>query len=372
MKAQVVRAPLSEILERSYRGRRVLITGHNGFVGSWLTYVLSLAGAHVVGYSLSPVEGGIAEALDLDDRCLSIEGDVRDLQALEQVFRAHQPEIVFHLAAQPLVLASFEDPLGTLSTNVMGTANVLESIRRQPSVRSCVVITSDKCYATSPEAHDESDPFGGDDLYSASKGAAEIVIQAYRHSFFGRSAQAVAAARAGNIVGGGDWAEHRIVPDSIRAIQAGEPVRLRHPEAVRPWQHVLDAVAGYLRLGDALTRDGEQFAEGWNFGPDPESAVTVAKLVNALVGEWRSFGGRAEDPIFGTQGNLPEREYLTLLSSKAHRLLCWRPFLDFESTVAWTTEWYFKAVTDQEARTVTELQISRFLEIDAASEMIVR
>jgi CDP-glucose 4,6-dehydratase len=248
----------------------------------------------------------------------------------------------------------------------MGTAHVLEAVRHQSSVKACVVITSDKCYATASQAHKESDPFGGDDLYSASKGAAEIVIHAYRESFFRRSGIPVASARAGNIVGGGDWAEYRIVPDSVRAIQAGESVRLRNPAAIRPWQHVLDAIAGYLRLGDALVARGDEVAEGWNFGPHPDATVTVEQLVRSLITNWRNLGGKAKDPTFESEVAISERDFLTLISSKAEARLGWRSLLNFESTMEWTAEWYFKANSREGATVVTDSQIARFLQLDVS------
>lgn len=359
-------SPLEEILRRSYSGKRVLITGHNGFVGSWLTYMLLLAGAEVVGFSLPQDPGGIADMIGLEKLCLANSGDVRDLSQLNDVLQSYAPEIVFHLAAQPLVLTSFEDPVDTLETNVMGTVHVLEALRRQSSVTACVVITSDKCYATSTRAHEESDPFGGDDVYSASKGAAEIVIHAYRHSFFQQSGLPVASARAGNIIGGGDWSKNRIVPDVIRAIRVGAPVLLRQPKAIRPWQHVLDAVAGYLRLADALVMKGAEVADGWNFGPPPDAAVTVAQLVDAVVARWRELGGVAKDPIHGTDP-VTEREYLTLLSTKAERQLGWHAVLGFDASLNWTTEWYFDATASREATGMTEAQVSRFLKLDSST-----
>lgn len=324
------------------------------------------SGAEVVGFSLPQYPRGIAEMLRLDDKCEGLIGDIRHLLELEEALREYAPEIVFHLAAQPLVLPSFEDPIGTLSTNVIGTANVLDAVRHQPSVRACVVITSDKCYATSSRAHDESDPFGGDDLYSASKGAAEIVVHAYRQSFFRQLGVPVASARAGNIVGGGDWAQFRIVPDSIRAIRAGESVRLRRPDAVRPWQHVLDAVAGYLRLGDALVTRGDEVAEGWNFGPHPDATVTVAELVGSLVENWRALGGEAEDPTIESVVAVVERDYLTLTSSKAEARLGWSSQLNFDSTMSWTAEWYFNANTNEGTTDVTDSQIARFLRLESS------
>jgi len=354
---------LLDVLGRTYGGKRIFVTGHNGFVGSWLSSVLLQAGAQIVGYSLPQYSGGMAELIELNKECTSIEGDVRNLRELEAALHRYEPEIIFHLAAQPLVIPSFENPLETLSTNIMGTANVLDAIRRQKSLIACVVVTSDKCYATAPSAHDESDPLGGDDIYSASKGAAEIITHAFRMSFLQQSGPSTASARAGNIVGGGDWAEFRIVPDMIRAIRAEEPVCLRHPNAIRPWQHVLDAVAGYLRLGDALVRNGSEAAEGWNFGPHPDAEVTVAELVELFLAHWRQLGGGVQGSIYDQNPSLSEREYLTLRSFKAETRLGWSQLLNFEETIGWTAEWYFKSSTRQNAREVTHDQIHRYLEL---------
>jgi CDP-glucose 4,6-dehydratase len=365
----VPRQPIGDVLERSYRGKRVLVTGHNGFVGSWLSYWLAQSGADVVGFALIPEKGGMADCLGLDQYVTSLEIDIRDQSIVTEAVRGYGPEIVFHLAAQALVLPSFEDPIGTLATNVMGTAHLLEAVRHQPSVRACVVVTSDKCYAIAEHAHEESDAFGGDDLYSASKASAEIVVQAFRSSFLANSALSIATARAGNIVGGGDWASYRIVPDCVRAILAGEPVRLRHPMSVRPWQHVLDAVAGYLRLGDALLVDGATFAEGWNFGPFPEAVVTVAEVAEMLIKSWRSLGGDAKDPILEAGAAVPERAYLALVSEKARVRLGWAPLLDLPSTIGWTAEWYRSALSQADTARITSSQISQYLAIDAEGRL---
>lgn len=358
-------AGLAAVLERSYRGRRVFVTGHNGFVGSWLSFLLAEAGAEVTGLSLVQTPGSLAEALALDSRVESIEGDITVAASIGRAIADRAPEIVFHLAAQALVLPSYDDPIDTFQTNVIGTARVLEAVRHQPSVRSCVVVTSDKCYATADGAHTESDALGGDDPYSASKAAAEIVTHAYRCSFLGGSGLGVATTRAGNIVGGGDWADHRIVPDCARAVRAGEAVVLRRPDAIRPWQHVLDAVSGYLRLGDALLLAPARFSQAWNFGPPADAAATVGEFVASLVEKWRARGGAVLDPVL-EQAQVPERGVLTLDSSKAHAMLGWRPRLDLEATIAWTVEWYAEAISAPrfDAAAATTAQIDRFLSLD--------
>ncbi|MCU1492524.1 MAG: CDP-glucose 4,6-dehydratase [Acidimicrobiaceae bacterium] len=356
---------LSAILRRSYEGRRVFVTGHNGFVGSWLSFLLAEAGARVTGLSLATEPGSLAEALQIDEFVDSIEGDITVSSSIEDAVADRAPEIVFHLAAQALVLPSYDDPLQTFETNVMGTARVLDVVRRQPSVRSCVIVTSDKCYAAADGAHVETDALGGDDPYSASKAAAEIVAHAYRHSFLGRSDLGLATTRAGNIVGGGDWAHYRIVPDCARAVRGGQAVVLRRPDAVRPWQHVLDAVSGYIRLGDALMREPKSFSQAWNFGPSADAAATVGEFVATLVAKWRELGAAVLEPVLES-APVPERGVLTLDSSKAHAMLGWHPVLDLDATIDWTVEWYAAALRSSgfDARATTAAQVARFLALD--------
>lgn len=363
------RRTLGDVLEQSYRDRRVLVTGHNGFVGSWLSYWLARTGAEVTGLALAGEPAGLAESLGIDALVDGVEADIRDEAAVDEVFRRHAPEIVFHLAAQALVLPSFDDPVGTVATNVMGTAHVLDAVRRSPEVRCCVVVTSDKCYAEATGAHVETDALGGEDPYSASKAAGEIVTHAFASSYFSGSSVGLATARAGNIVGGGDWAEHRIVPDCVRAIRDDQPVVLRHPEAVRPWQHVLDAVAGYLRLGDALMRDPARHSGPWNFGPPAAAAATVSEVVAMLVDRWRALGGSGiRDPVVRTQAAVRERSALTLVSEKAISRLDWSPMLDLRATIEWTVDWYHSSLGSrgESPAAVTSAQIDRYLELEAS------
>lgn len=355
---------LGEVLA-SYRGRRCFLTGHNGFVGSWLCHLLDAAGAEVVGYSLPPEPGALGAGLDALGNVRSLVGDVRDLPALTTALRESRAEIVVHLAAQALVLPSYDDPVATFATNVMGTAHLLEAVRQVGGVAACVVVTSDKCYATGPAAHVETDPLGGDDPYSASKAGAELVAQAYRASF-APAGGAIATTRAGNIVGGGDASAHRIVPDWARALEAGTPLELRHPEAVRPWQHVLDAVTGYVRLGAALLAEGTAVAEAWNFGPPASAAATVGRFVGLLGDECRARHIEVPEPVSGPPGP-PERSVLTLDSEKAERRLAWRQVLDLASTSAWTVEWYAGRLEDGfDPVEATRAQIGRYLELEAA------
>lgn len=367
------KSSLAAVLDRSYRGRRVLVTGHNGFVGSWLCHTLARSGAEVTGFSLAPEQGGLGESLRSEPRVRSIEGDVRDLEALSQALERSGAEIVFHLAAQALVLASYEQPVATFATNVMGTAHILEAVRIVGGVAACVVVTSDKCYAIGDGAHGETDPLGGEDPYSASKAAAELVAHAYRASFSGttasatRSSAGIATTRAGNIVGGGDWSAQRIVPDCARALGTGEPVVLRRPDAIRPWQHVLDAVAGYVRLGDALSHDKAGYGEAWNFGPPATAATTVGEFVAGLLEHARARGIPAREPVVEQAPATTERTWLTLDSTKAHCRLGWAQVLDLEATLEWTLEWYAGWLgADFDPGTETRSQIERYLDLEAA------
>ena len=357
--------PLDELLASHFDGRRVVLTGHTGFVGSWLAAWLAKCGADIVGISLPTEVVPKSSELEPPTTVRNFELDIRDRVALSPVFGEFQPEFVFHLAAQALVLPSYRDPLATFETNVLGGAYVLEAMRQTPSVKGCVFVTSDKCYTIRDGAHTENDCLGGDDPYSASKGAAEIVAHAYRSSFFEAENVGLATARAGNILGGGDLGQFRLIPDCIRAIRASKPVELRHPSAVRPWQHVLDAVAGYLRLACALIDDPAHFAQPWNFGPSPENSAPVGDLVTRFVERWR-LGGEALDPVISLTRSAGEREYLVLNSEKARNRLGWRTVLDLDDTVDWTVRWYqersLKSDTD-----VTAAQIERYIKLDRES-----
>lgn len=320
-----------------YRGRRVLVTGHTGFKGSWLVLWLEELGAKVTGLALDPdtkPSHWDLLGLRIDDR----RGDVRDASLLSRLVAEVQPEIVFHLAAQPLVRRSYQQPLETWSTNVLGTANLLEACRTQPSVRAVVVVTTDKCYENREWlwAYRESDALGGHDPYSASKAAAELVAASYRSAFCaGPSSPAIATARAGNVVGGGDWSEDRLIPDLVRALDAGVPLEVRSPGATRPWQHVLEPLSGYLLLGQRLFEGRREFAEAWNFGPDAEGSCTVAQLLDELRGTWPAAQWRqAPTP------QLHEAHRLQLDSSRARELLGWRPAWSLAQCLAATGEWY--------------------------------
>jgi CDP-glucose 4,6-dehydratase len=277
-----------------YHGRRIFLTGHTGFKGGWFAAWLKCLGARVHGYGLAPnTNPCLFQALGLEERIESTVGNINDMESLSAVINRFEPEMVFHFAAQPLVRYAYQQPLETFETNVIGTAKLLEAVRQCSSVKSCVVITSDKCYQNNEwaYAYRENDPLGGHDPYSASKGAAELVVSSYRSSFFEPSSQGrtcgVASARAGNVIGGGDWAPDRIVPDCVRAIQRGDPLMVRNPRAIRPWQHVLEPLYGYLLLGAALFQNPKAYSSAWNFGPD-RSDLDVGGLVDLVMRMWGS------------------------------------------------------------------------------------
>jgi len=301
----------------------------------------------VTGLSLPAPPEIAAERARMCSQVHEMEVDIREYSKTLAVVQGLQPQVVFHLAAQALVLEGYEQPLTTFATNVMGTAHLLEALRAAGGALCCVVVTSDKCYAASARAHTETDPLGGDDPYSASKAAAEIVSNAYRQSFGRLGLPPIATARAGNIVGGGDWAQGRLVPDWARSVRDGTNLRLRQPYAIRPWQHVLDAVAGYIVLADALMRSPADHEGAWNFGPPPAEPSTVSDLVAMLQRSWAARVGRPSPAAVTEDCDGPsERHELVLDSSKAAIQLFWRRRLDLPTTVDWTTEWYAGALLD--------------------------
>lgn len=351
------------IASEFWRNRRVFITGHTGFKGSWLALLLSKLGASVTGYALPPpTELNLFELAHVADALHSIEGDVRNIDQLRTALRDARPEVVLHLAAQSLVRLSYSDPLGTFSTNIAGTINLLEACRGVSTLKAIIVVTSDKCYEESTVGHPykESDPLGGHDPYSASKACAEIITSAYQRSFFGDTSSPirVASVRAGNVIGGGDWATDRLVPDLICAIHAGKQPLLRNPKATRPWQHVLDPISGYLKLAEGLCMEDTHFAGAWNFGPKPDSTATVETVAENIALLWGASATWAIDP--NTQ--LREAPMLALDSAKAEQYLDWKPQLDLNSTLAWTVSWYRRWHQGTNARELTIEQINRFLD----------
>jgi CDP-glucose 4,6-dehydratase len=324
--------------EAAIAGQRVLITGHTGFTGGWLSLWLRAIGCEVTGLALPPdTEPNLFSCAHIGDQLNSRVGDIRDFATVKQAMEAARPSVVFHLAAQPLVSRGFVDPLETFATNVTGTVHVLEAARLQPGVKAVVCVTTDKVYADHDrqEGYREGDQLGGRDPYAASKAAAELVAACYRDTMAGRGNKVlIATARGGNIIGGGDWSRDRIVPDFVRAAVSGVPLTLRNPDAVRPWQHVLALVHGYLVLASRLIGGDAALAEAWNFGPREGDAVPVQELVEQLGRVWR----RPE--INHTKGDFPETHFLHLDSAKARSLLGWQPALDFATAVTLTADWY--------------------------------
>jgi CDP-glucose 4,6-dehydratase len=347
----------------SFRGKRVLVTGDTGFKGSWLVLWLLEAGADVYGYAL-PAENDNDHfnLLDLKERIQHEDGDIRDREQIGAFFRQAQPEHVFHMAAQALVRQSYDDPKETFDINVGGAVNLLECVRETPSVRTLVYVTSDKCYLNKEWVwgYREDDELGGHDPYSASKAAAELVLSAYGDSFFRTRSEGFgyASVRAGNVIGGGDWAEDRVVPDCLRALRDENPVVLRNPTATRPWQHVLDPLSGYLMLAHSLTRDPQQFSGAWNFGPDGKSSRSVQDLAEAIVSCW----GSGEIETRSSADEPHEAGFLHLNCDKAHRVLGWRSRWGFRLMVAETVDWYRKVLSGQHVRKLSCDQIKRYME----------
>jgi CDP-glucose 4,6-dehydratase len=352
----------------TYKNKTVLITGHTGFKGGWLSLWLNELGANVIGYSLEPpTEPNLFDALNLKDKITHIIGDVRNEELLIPIFEKYPPEFVFHLAAQPLVRNSYNEPKLTYETNVMGTVNVLEAVRKTKSVRACVIITSDKCYENREWVYGyrETDPMGGYDPYSSSKGCAELVTSAYRRSFFnpedyGKTHKvSLSSVRAGNVIGGGDWGENRIIPDCIRAIAKNKAINIRSPEATRPWQYVLEPLSGYLLLAWLMYEEGALYSSAWNFGPNDESIKTVEELVKLVIKYW---GGGTY--MIDTLNHPHEAGLLKLDASKARALLNWKPIYDVYEAVEKTINWYenfYNGMINEELYEFTVREIEEYV-----------
>lgn len=347
-----------------WKDKRVLVTGHTGFKGAWLCLWLQQMGAKVAGYSLEPPSRpSLFELAKVSEGMISLHGDVRDLPKLVATMQEQRPEIVIHMAAQSLVRYSYSNPVETYATNVMGTVNVLEAVRHAGSTRAALIVTSDKCYENRERAqgYREDEPMGGYDPYSSSKGCAELVTAAYRNSYFNpkettHRGAAVASARAGNVIGGGDWAEDRLLPDIVRAFRQRQPVTIRRPDAVRPWQFVLEPLRGYLQLIELLWKQGDRHAEGWNFGPDETDAKPVSWIADHLVTLWGEGARWTRDG--STQPY--ETAYLKLDCAKAKARLDWNPKLSLGPALEWTVEWYKAYQEKADMRRFTLEQISRY------------
>jgi CDP-glucose 4,6-dehydratase len=344
----------------AFEGRRVFITGHTGFKGSWLAFLLKEVGAEVFGYALPPVgEINHFELLGLAQTIKSVEADIRDEEKLSAAVSGFQPEFVFHLAAQALVRSSYSDPKTTFETNVMGSVNLLEAVRKCESVRSLVYVTSDKCYENLEWlwGYRENDRLGGHDPYSASKASAEMVFSTYARSFFfDRPNLGAASARAGNVIGGGDWAVDRIIPDCVRAIESEKPIQVRNPFATRPWQHVLEPLAGYLLLATQLRKEPSVYAGSWNFGPSSREVRTVLEVAEHLVTRF----GRGSIISEASIENHHEARLLQLNCDKAHQMLGWYPRWNFERTLNMTTDWYKQVHSGANAKDITLKQLSDY------------
>lgn len=347
-----------------WRGRRVLVTGHTGFKGGWLALWLHQLGAEVTGFALPATDPSFFAQTRLADLITHVEGDIRHATSFEAAIAAARPELIFHLAAQPLVRASYADPVATYATNVMGTVHLLDACRRVDSVRAVVCVTSDKCYEN--REHDrpyrETDPMGGHDPYSSSKGAAEIAIASFRRSYFG-DGPLIAAVRAGNVIGGGDWAEDRLVPDIVRAMLAGSRPRIRNPGAIRPWQHVLDALSGYLMVGQRLLDDDQAVADAWNFGPDDRDARPVAWVADELLRHWGADG-------WDSPGGAGPHEAATLKldCAKARTSLGWAPRLPLERALGLVAEWHKAVAAGTDAYLLSVGQIAEYEAVQAVEQ----
>lgn len=352
------------MLRQTYSGKRVLITGHTGFKGSWLTVWLKNMGAEICGYALKPntkpsLFEVIFEVINVKNNIKNEFGDIRDRKKLEAVFSDFKPEIVFHLAAQPLVRLSYTEPVLTYKTNVIGTLNVLEAARKTPSVKAFVNVTTDKCYENKEisRGYREDEPIGGYDMYSSSKACVEIMSSSYRRSFLQNGGYAMATARAGNVIGGGDWALDRLVPDCVRSIEAGKDIEIRNPRSTRPWQHVLEPLTGYLLLGHFLYTKGKKYADSFNFGPKEESVLTVEDIAKQIVKDY----GKGSIKVH-KKDNLHEANLLILNINKAKKVLGWQPVYTAQEAISKTVNWYKRFYSGENMLSFTLQQIAEYEE----------
>ena len=357
---------MEDMVNKSFwNGKSVLITGHKGFKGSWLSVWLHRMGARVTGYSLAPpTVPNNFELTGIENGISTITGDITDYSSVEKAVKKCQPEIVFHMAAQSLVRRSYEEPVETYSTNIMGTVHLLEAIRKIDSVRAVINVTSDKCYENKEWVwgYRENDPMGGYDPYSSSKGCAELITSAYLRSFFnpveyGKHGMALASVRAGNVIGGGDFGEDRLVPDIVRAFSIGESVHIRLPDSVRPWQHVLEPLSGYLMIAERLYNEGGKYSGAWNFGPSEDCIKTVGWIVEKIADLW----GQGAKWTIDNRNHPHEAQLLKLDCSKARTLLGWRSLFCIEKTLEWTVDWYKLYCSNPSSlREKTEEQITKY------------
>lgn len=353
-----------DIFHNFYQGKRVLVTGHTGFKGSWLSIWLNALGAEVIGLALDPSTKRNNYVLSgIKNRIIDLRGDIRDANLVKEVFKTYQPEIVFHLAAQPLVRLSYDIPAETYAVNVMGTIHVMEAIRVTDSVKVAVMITTDKCYENKEQiwGYRENEPMGGYDPYSSSKGAAEIAIASWRRSFFNpdqyeKHGKSIASVRAGNVIGGGDWALDRIIPDCIKALEANKPIEIRSPKAIRPWQHVLEPLSGYMLLASKMWNEPTKYCESWNFGPHAESIATVWDVATKVV----EYYGKGKLKDLSDPNALHEAKLLMLDISKAKFQLGWEPRMDIRQTIRMTIEWY-NQYKSKNAYSICVEQINSFI-----------
>ncbi len=350
--------------ESFWKNKKILITGHTGFKGSWLTIWLKKLGADITGFSKSiPTNPSLFEIANVQKNIKSIVGDIQNYELLKETISKYEPEIIFHMAAQSLVIKSYSDPIETYATNVMGTVNLLYAVKETKKPKVVVNVTSDKCYENneSLEGYKEDDPMGGYDPYSSSKGCAELITKSFRNSFFNSDPEndvALASVRAGNVIGGGDWAQNRLIPDIIRAIKNKKSVKIRNPNALRPWQHVLDPLHGYIRLAEKLGSD-KTFSEGWNFGPDEKEVKPVSWIIEKFNEIWKDkINWEIEN------GEFHEADNLILNCQKAKTKLQWNSKINIDTALKLTIEWYEKYFDNENMRKITEEQIEKFQDFE--------